>query len=339
MTNLAVQMPELPSVYVPVLGEAALNFDRPVLAAAGVAASIAIAAYGVRSGNQLYGQAEQELAAYPDPDMAAEATKAYRNEGRIRKFAGVALGVAAGAALMHAAGPHTVETDYSADHVSIIVEAGENSRAKDIIDSRNGEDITRMEAGLNSGFRFANELGGDVEVQFVFAGSKADALGEVKGTDGKDGVIKKAGAYMTDLSTAGSPDIAGALIAADAAEAEHIVVITSDPNVATADALTAYQRPVSVISPGQAGTKFKFLGEEHEAGYTATFGQKKAAPAKTTDDIQAAMDKVMDREIKSTKTEPTKFYENVRNMSAAVAAVGLGILTLKPLRRKGAKGV
>jgi hypothetical protein len=198
-----------------------------------------------------------------------------------------------------------------------------------------------MAAGINSGLRFADELGQDVEVQFVFSGSPARSLGEVKGVTGSDGVVAKANEYTRDLSTAAeTPDISGALSVADAFEADQTIVIVSDDSLETADALNAYPRSLSVVSPGIAGTKYRMLGNDRTAVYTATFGEIKGKSVQDTEQMEKAMDTIIDSKIKNTKEVPSKFFENLRNISGIALGFGLGVMKLKPLRkRRVAKGV
>lgn len=332
---------EVVAMSAPFLGEVPLHFDRPMLALGGVAVAAATVAVGMRRGRQLEEQADAEVSLYPDPDMAEAAVTQYSRERRVSKVTGALLGLAAGAALVNASGPSTIESNYNANRVSIIVEAGVNSRAKDVTDTEKDEEVTRMAAGLNSGLRFSDELGQDVEVQFIFSGSPARSLGEVKGAAGSDDVVAKAEAYTRDLSTAAeTPDISGALAVADAFEADQTIVITSDESVTTADALNAYARPLSVVSPGTTGTEFRMLGNDRTAGYTAQFGDIKAKSVQDTDQMEKAMDTIIDSKIKNTKEVPSKFFENLRNISGIALGVGLGVMKLTPLRkRRVAKGV
>lgn len=317
------------------LGEATLQFDRPGLAVAGAVLAVTGVAYGIRQGRVRNNQAEIEAARYPDPDMAATARSEYRKEGRLVTAVGVLAGVAAGAAAANMAGPTLLETVYRAGRVSIIVDASADGRANDVTDSKTNMPATRIEAGLNSGLRFADDLGDGVDVQFIFGGSPARSLGnEERGSDNKGAIVSAAGNYAKDLSTAGSsPDITGALAIAASFGAEQTILITSNPDVATADAIAAHPHGLDIISPGKAGTVYRFLGEDRKAGYTATFGQKEATGVDNTDDMQKAMDVIIDNKVKTTTEEPSRFYETLRNLSVAA----LGVLTLrklKPLRRR-----
>jgi hypothetical protein len=335
---------EIVAVAVPYLGEVPLQFDRPTAAIGGMAIAAASVAAGMYRSRQLDRRAESELVLYPDPDMAEVAEQEFSRESRVTKITGVMLGLAAGSALANIAGPSVVETNYSSDRVTVIVDASVDSRAKDVIDTDDGESVTRLEAGLNSGLRFADKLGNDVQVQFVFSGSPARSLGEVTGVTGSESVVGSAEEYTRDLSTASeSPDIAGALAVADAFDADHTIVITSDDSIATADAMSGYDRALSVLSPGTTGTKYRMLGEDREAGYTAAFGESiKGTVVQDTSEIQQAMDKIIDTKIEATKEVPSKFYENLRNISGIALGLGLGALKLKPLkalRRSESKGV
>jgi len=326
---------EIVAVSAPFLGEVPLHFDRPVLALGGVAVAAAGVAVGIRRGRQIEEQAVAEVLDYPDPNIAEVAETQFLQERRVSKLSGFLLGMAAGAALVNASGPSTIESNYNADRVSIIVEAGVNSRAKDVNDKEKNEEVTRMAAGINSGLRFADELGQDVEVQFVFSGSPARSLGEVKGVTGSDIVVAKANEYTRDLSTAAeTPDIRGALAVADAFEADQTIVIVSDDSLDTADALNAYPRSLSVVSPGIAGTKYRMLGNDRTAVYTATFGDIKGKSVKDTEQMEKAMDTIIDSKIKNTKEVPSKFFENLRNISGIALGVGLGVMKLKPLRKR-----
>ena len=332
---------EIVAVSAPFLGEVPLHFDRPVLALGGVAVAAATVAVGMRRGRQIEEQAVVEGTQYPDPDIAEVAVTQFSQERRVSKLSGVLLGLTAGAALMNASGPSNIESNYKADHVSIIVEAGVNSRAKDVKDTEKNEKVTRMAAGINSGLRFADELGQDVEVQFVFSGSPARSLGEVKGVTGSDRVVAKANEYTRDLSTAAeTPDISGALSIADAFNADQTIVIVSDNSLKTADALNVYLKPLSVVSPGEAGTKYRMLGNDRTAVHTDNFGEIKGKSVQDTEQIEKAMDTMIDSKIKNTKEVPSKFFENLRNISGIALGVGLGVMKLKPLRkRRVAKGV
>lgn len=325
---------EVLAMSIPVVGEIPTHFDRPVLALGGMAVAGAAVIATQLKNRSLDQQADIEVSQYPDPDMAEQTKVQYNKQRLITKVGGGLMAVAAGATLLNMADPSTVETNYNADKVSIIVEAGLDSRAKDVEDSTNGSEVTRMTAGINSGLRFADDLGRDVEVQFIFAGAPARSLGSVEGTVGSADVVNKADDYTRDLSTASAPDISGALGVADANEADQTVLITSDSAAGTADAINAFAKPISVITPGQPDTKFKFLGNEQVADYAATFGEIEAEQVQTTDEIQAVMDEISSSKIVSTKETPSKLFEKLRNISGLALGFGAGITLLKPLKKR-----
>lgn len=331
MSNISA---EILSLAVPVVGEVPTHFDRPAYALGGLAVAGAIAAVTARKDRQLSQQAEVEAGLYPDPDMAQYTADRYNKHRITTRLAGGLLAVASGAGLVNMAEPTVTENQYQAEKVSVIVEAGLDSRAEDVVDSSSDSNVTRMAAGINSGLRFARELGDDVEVQFVFAGSPARSLGFVEGSSGSEEVVKAADDYTRDLSTASAPDIGGALGVADANEADQTILITADSDAATADAIAGYTGELTVVAPGEQDSKFKFLGTEHVADYTPTFGEIEAEQVQTTDEIQEIMDEITSTKIVSTKVMPSKVFEKIRNFSGLALGFGAGIMSLRPLKRR-----
>lgn len=277
-----------------------------------------------------------------NPDMAEDARRLFRKT----KLAGVAAGLLFTLALsseaLDRAQPYDETNTALVDSVAIVIEAGADSNAGDVLedsDDKPDRDVSRVQAGYNSAQRLANNVsenvGEDVEVNIVFAGAKPELIGSIRGTDGSEKAAKAADKYLDDLSNASDPNLAVALSVAAATEPGYIVVQTTDGSQATRDALaTLDPKRSTIVSAGQEGTTYQNITSEATADFTAF--NEDTEIARSTSDLAEIFDDVTTGKILKTENRPNNIFETVRNSAVAtgfVLFVGAAAMPFRGIRR------
>lgn len=339
MTN---QVAEIAVPVLPELIDAIPSFERPgvAMAAAGaLAVSTAVSVYQSRRVEAMAADdAEMHNQFAGGSDQAEVAQKHIRHSKWKGWVAGIALSSALGAGIADAANPYTEEQVALADSVTLVIEAGADASAGDVVDEKKGEDVSRVSAGVNSGLRFASRAGEDVTVNFVLAGTNPKSIGSVRGNEGVTEVLDASNDYLDNLSNLSAPDIKGALAVSEATEADYKIVLTTTDVQANVDALATNESEKTIISVGRPDTNYSYLGQERRASFNSQFGNVKARTAESTEELAEILDEVSEREVSTTKNQSSKLFEHIRNGGIAVLALfgaGRAVNMVTYKRRKG----
>lgn len=253
------------------------------------------------------GNNELQEQQYPDPDMQESVAKIYNSNARRGASAWLATGTALAFAGVHASEPFHSEDTFSADEVTIVIEAGQDSRAKDVKGS-DGEDMSRIEGSLLSSMELVNDLDGNMSVNIVLAGSTPETILDIKNIGDIENAFAQTSAYMQEFSNAGEPNIASAIVAAKATNPDKIIVITQDSSQGTEDAIRENGDGLSIVSVGRPNTPITFLGQEQIADYTNSFGQLNADSVDSTEELAEFLETNVTDVFKDTKDTPINKY-------------------------------
>lgn len=274
---------------------------------AGVMVVGALMAVMSRRGWRNAGNDELQEQLYPDPDQQTSVAKIYNSNARRGAGAWLATGTALAFAGVHASEPFYSEDTFSADEVTIVIEAGQDSRAKDVKGS-DGEDLSRIEGSLLSSMELVNDLDGNMSVNIVLAGSTPETILDINSIGDIEDAFAQTSAYMQEFSNAGEPNIASAIVAAEATDPDKIIVITQDGSQETEDAIRENGEGLSIVSLGRPNTPITFLGQEQIADHTSTFGQVNAESVDSTGELAEFLKKNVTEVFKDSRDVPIKGY-------------------------------
>ncbi len=281
------------------------------------------------------GNNELEAQLYPDPDQQAAVAEQYTERGRASAITWSFLGAAAFMGMAHLSRPYIQSDSYSAHEIGIVIEAGADSRAKDVEDSDSGEATSRLEASLVSALDLVDDFDGNVRVNIVLAGTYPESMGTISNSEDAITVLDNAANYMQVFENAGEPDIRAGIAIAEASSPEKVVVFTQDESAQTMDAIRDKAEQVVAISTGKPGTPYTFLGQEHFADYTNVFNEVNAEVAISTDEIQGILTEEITDKVVVEGKKPLRGLKNIALISAAFASADAVLKRLIFPRKKG----
>jgi hypothetical protein len=249
-------------------------------------------------------------------------------QGKRNAALGLFLTGAVASGLYNTAGPHTEEKINKIDSVAVVIDAGYESYAKDVVDSETDEPTERVLAAANT-LIYMEDLEG-IDVNFVAAGREPINIGSIS-DQGIDTVVSNFNVYINNDSNMGSPsngggDVETALSIAEATNPDKILVLTGSLEGQSQSYLLVGQeiegkRDVSVIAIGTPGSKYG----EFDAPINVDFNQKVVGvedsySAASTNELENVVSEIIDNEIQTDVRNDIKIFEKLAIASTALLA-------------------